>query len=91
MAHEIPSLCSFSACLEHRSFQIDCRNEYIADLIIFVAMIVEWWSMPELRRRAKTYDGIYPVASDAMGEGKIEPYIAEGAVRILLKSKFVLI
>jgi len=33
------------------------------------------------------YDGIYPVASDAMGEGKMDPWIAEGAVRILLKSK----
>ena len=46
--------------------------------------------MPELRRRAKMYDDIYPVASDAMGEGKIEPCMAEGVVRILLKSKFVL-
>ena len=47
--------------------------------------------MPELRRHAKMYDGIYPVASDAMGEGKMDPWIAEGAVRILLKSKFTLI
>ena len=87
----IPNLCSFSACLVHRSFHMDCWKEYTADLIMLVAMAVEWWRIPEVRRRAKIYEGIYPAASDAIGDGRIELWIAEGCAKIQLKFKFELI